>query len=108
MSYLNQKTILEPINFSGIWLHSGLEVNLTLKPAEPNSGILFKRIYLKENNILIPSFLNVTNTSLNTTISNEFGVKIATIEHLMGALFGLGVDNVVVEIDNEEVPILDG
>jgi len=108
MSYLNQKTISEPLTFKGVGLHSGLEVNLTLKPAEPNSGILFKRIDLKENNILIPSFLHVNNTSLNTTISNEFGVKVSTIEHLMGALFGLGIDNVVVEIDNEEVPILDG
>ena len=51
---------------------------------------------------------NVTNTSLNTTISNEFGVKVSTIEHLMGALFGLGIDNALIEIDNEEVPILDG
>ena len=108
MSYLNQKTILKPISFSGVGLHNGLNVNLSLKPAEPNTGILFKRIDLKENNILIPSFLNVTNTSLNTTISNDYGVKISTIEHLMGALFGLGVDNVLVEIDNEEVPILDG
>jgi len=108
MSYLNQKTILKTISFSGVGLHSGLNVNLSLKPAEPNTGILFKRIDLKENNILIPSFLNVTNTSLNTTISNDYGVKISTIEHLMGALFGLGVDNVLVEIDNEEVPILDG
>ena len=108
MSYLNQKTILKPVSFSGVGLHSGLNVNLSLKPAEPNTGILFKRIDLKENNILIPSFLNVTNTSLNTTISNHYGVKVSTIEHLMGALFGLGVDNVLVEIDNEEVPILDG
>jgi len=108
MSYLNQKTILKPVSFSGVGLHSGLNVNLLLKPAEPNTGILFKRIDLKENNILIPSFLNVTNTSLNTTISNHYGVKVSTIEHLMGALFGLGVDNVLVEIDNEEVPILDG
>ena len=108
MSYLNQKTISEPLTFKGVGLHSGLEVNLTLKPAEPNSGILFKRIDLKENNILIPSFLHVTNTSLNTTISNEFGVKVSTIEHLMGALFGLGIDNALIEIDNEEVPILDG
>ena len=108
MSYLNQKTILKTISFSGVGLHSGLNVNLSLKPAEPNTGILFKRIDLKENNILIPSFLNVTNTSLNTTISNDYGVKVSTIEHLMGALFGLGVDNVLVEIDNEEVPILDG
>jgi len=108
VSYLNQKTILKPITFNGIGLHSGLDVNLTLKPSEPNSGILFKRIDLDQNNILIPSFLHVTNTSLNTTISNEFGVKVSTIEHLMGALFGLGIDNVLVEIDNEEVPILDG
>jgi len=108
VSYLNQKTILKPISFRGVGLHSGLNVNLSLKPADPNTGILFKRVDLKENNILIPSFLNVTNTSLNTTISNEYGVKVSTIEHLMGALFGLGIDNVLVEIDNEEVPILDG
>ena len=108
MSYLNQKTILKPISFKGVGLHSGLNVNLLLKPAEPNTGILFKRIDLKENNILIPSFLNVTNTSLNTTISNDCGAKVSTIEHLMGALSGLGIDNVLVEIDNEEVPILDG
>jgi len=108
VTYLNQKTILKPISFKGVGLHSGLNVNLLLKPAEPNTGILFKRIDLKENNILIPSFLNVTNTSLNTTISNDCGAKVSTIEHLMGALSGLGIDNVLVEIDNEEVPILDG
>jgi len=108
MSYLNQKTILKPLKFNGIGLHSGLPVNLTIKPSEPNSGIIFKRVDLKENNILIPSFLNVTNTSLNTTISNEFNVKVSTIEHLMGALLGLGIDNAIIEIDNEEVPILDG
>ena len=52
--------------------------------------------------------MNVSNTSLNTTISNENGVKVSTIEHLMGALFGLGIDNALVEVDNEEIPILDG
>jgi len=108
MSYLNQKTILKPIYFNGVGLHSGLKVKLILKPAEPNTGIIFKRIDLNENNILIPSFLNVTNTSLNTTISNDYGIKVSTIEHLMGALLGLGIDNILVEIDNEEVPILDG
>ena len=108
MAHLNQKTILKPIVLNGIGLHSGLKVNLTLKPADPNSGILFKRIDLNKNNILVPNFLNVTNTSLNTTISNEFGVKVSTIEHLMGALLGLGIDNALIEIDNEEVPILDG
>ncbi len=108
MSYLNQKTIKSTISFKGIGLHSGKNVNLTIKPSEPNSGIIFKRIDLKLNNIVYPNFNNVTNTSLNTTISNEYGVKVSTIEHLMGALFGIGIDNALIEIDNEEVPILDG
>ena len=108
MSYLTQKTLKTPVSFSGIALHNGLNVNITLKSAEPNEGIVFKRVDLKNNNLVYPNFLNVTNTSLNTTIENEYGVKVSTIEHLMGALFGLGIDNVLVEIDNEEVPILDG
>jgi len=108
VSYLNQKTIKFPVKFEGIGLHSGKNVKVSLLPAEPNSGIIFKRVDLKINNIVHPNFINVTNTSLNTTISNDFGVKVSTIEHLMGALFGLGIDNLLVEIDNEEVPILDG
>ena len=108
MSYLTQKTIKKNVSFSGVALHSGLDVNICIKPAEPNFGIVFKRVDLSNNNLVYPNFLNVTNTSLNTTIENEFGVKVATIEHLMGALFGLGIDNALVEIDNEEVPILDG
>ena len=108
MSYLNQKTIVSAVSFSGVALHSGLNVNICVKPAEPNFGIVFKRLDLKSNNLVYPNFMNVTNTSLNTTIENEFGVKVSTIEHLMGALFGLGIDNALIEIDNEEVPILDG
>ena len=108
MSYLNQKTINLPITFEGIGLHSGKNVKICAKPAEPNTGIIFKRVDLKINNIVYPNFNNVTNTSLNTTISNEYGVTVSTIEHLMGALFGIGIDNVIIEIDNEEVPILDG
>ena len=108
MSALNQKTIKDKINFSGVGLHSGQIVNVTIKPSDPNSGIVFKRVDVKNNNLVIPNFSNVSNTSLNTTISNEFGIKVSTIEHLMGALFGLGVDNALIEIDNEEVPILDG
>ena len=108
MSYLAQKTIKNNVSFSGIALHSGLSVNVCIKPAEPNFGIVFKRVDLKENNIVYPNFMNVSNTSLNTTIENEFGAKVSTIEHLMGALFGLGIDNALIEIDNEEVPILDG
>ena len=108
MSYLTQKTIKNKVSFNGVALHSGLDVNICVKPAEPNFGIVFKRIDLKENNLIYPNFMNVTNTSLNTTIENEFGIKVSTIEHLMGALFGLGIDNALIEIDNEEVPILDG
>ena len=108
MSYLTQKTIKNNVSFSGVALHSGLHVNVCIKPAEPNFGIVFKRVDFNKNNLVYPNFMNVTNTSLNTTIENEFGVKVSTIEHLMGALFGLGIDNALIEIDNEEVPILDG
>ena len=108
MSLLNQKTINDPVKFTGIGLHSGQIVNISINPSEPNTGIIFKRVDLKNNNLIFPSFANVTNTSLNTTISNDFGVRVSTIEHLMGALFGLGIDNALIEIDNEEVPILDG
>ena len=108
MSALNQKTVKKPISFSGLGLHSGKLVKISIKPADPNNGIVFKRIDLNKDNLVIPNFINVSNTSLNTTISNEFGVRVSTIEHLMGALFGLGIDNALIEIDNEEVPILDG
>ena len=108
MSYLTQKTIQESVSFKGIALHSGVNVDICIKPAEPNFGIVFKRVDLERNNLVYPNFMNVTNTSLNTTVENEFGVKVSTIEHLMGALFGLGIDNALIEINNEEVPILDG
>ena len=108
MSHLNQKTIKNTLKFKGVGLHSGKLVNVCLKNSKPDTGIVFKRTDLKSNNIIYPNFMNVSNTSLNTTISNQEGVKVSTIEHLMGALFGLGIDNILIEIDNEEVPILDG
>ena len=108
MSNLNQKTVKNLIEFTGIGLHSGKTVKLSIKPAEPNTGIIFKRTDLNSNNTIFPNFKNVSNTSLNTTISNEYGAKVSTIEHLMAALLGVGVDNALIEINNEEVPILDG
>ena len=108
MSLLNQKTIKKPVSFNGIGLHSGKPAKICIKPSSPDTGIVFKRIDLKDNNLIYPNFMNVSNTSLNTTISNSNGVKVSTIEHLMGALFGIGIDNALIEIDNEEVPILDG
>ena len=108
MSLLNQKTIKKPVTFSGIGLHSGKPSKICVKPSSPDTGIIFKRIDQKDNNLIYPNFMNVSNTALNTTISNSNGVKVSTIEHLMGALFGTGIDNALIEIDNEEVPILDG
>ncbi len=108
MSILTQKTIKKIIRFKGVGLHTGLEVNLTILPSEPNTGIVFKRTDIQENNIIIPNVFNVSSAVFCTTISNDGGVSVSTIEHLMGALYGLGVDNALIEIDNQEVPILDG
>ena len=108
MSVLSQKTLNQDISLSGVGLHSGLAANLKIKPAEPNTGIIFKRVDIKENNIVIPNVFNVSSAIFCTTISNNHGVSVSTIEHLMGALYGTGIDNALVEIDNQEVPILDG
>ena len=108
ISIFKQKTISKNISIDGVGLHSGKNVSLKIKPANPNSGIIFKRVDLNKNNEIIPDVYNVSSAVLCTTISNEYGAKVSTIEHLMGALFGLGIDNALIEIDNEEVPILDG
>jgi len=108
MSILNQKTINKKITLKGIGLHSGNLVELNLIPSAPNTGITFKRIDLKKNNIVVPVYSNVVDTTLCTTLRNEYGVKVSTVEHLMGALYGLGIDNLTVEINSQELPILDG
>ena len=108
MSALNQKTLKDIINIEGIGLHSGVLAKMKIHPSAPNSGIVFKRSDLRKNNYIIPNIFNVSNATLCTTISNEFGARVSTIEHLMGALFGKGIDNALIEIDCEEVPILDG
>ena len=108
MSILTQKTISKKISVEGIGIHSGLNVKLEILPSSPNSGIVFKRVDLKKNNIVIPNFKNVSDSTLCTTISNEYGVKVSTIEHLMAAFYGLSIDNAIVELDSQEVPILDG
>tara|TARA_B110000046_G_scaffold183664_1_gene220262 strand:- start:116 stop:1036 length:921 start_codon:yes stop_codon:yes gene_type:complete len=108
MSVLNQKTIKQSIFLNGLGLHTGKKSNLVIKPAEPNTGIIFKRTDVRENNIIIPSVFNVSSAVFCTTVSNQNGVSVSTIEHLMGALYGMGIDNALIEIDNQEVPILDG
>tara|TARA_Y100001935_G_scaffold232848_1_gene214816 strand:- start:2055 stop:2975 length:921 start_codon:yes stop_codon:yes gene_type:complete len=108
VSILTQKTVSQKISFNGIGIHTGKKVNLNILPASPNTGITFKRIDLKTNNIIFPNYANVVDTTLCTTISNEYGAKVSTIEHLMGALYGIGIDNAFIEIDADEVPIMDG
>ena len=108
VSILTQKTVSQKISFNGVGIHTGKKVNLNILPASPNTGITFKRIDLKTNNIIYPNYANVVDTTLCTTISNEYGAKVSTIEHLMGALYGIGIDNAFIEIDANEVPIMDG
>ena len=108
MSVLNQKTIKKSIHIEGVGLHSGKKVKLDIHPSSPNSGIIFKRVDVKSNNIILPNVFNVSNASFCTTVTNESGLSVSTIEHLMGAFYGIGIDNALIEIDNQEVPILDG
>ena len=104
-----QKTIKEPIELEGVGLHNGIKVNLCLKPAEVNSGIKFKRTDIDNSkNIIEASYKNVSSSALCTKIKNSYGVSVSTIEHLMAAFYGEGIDNVMVEIDAPEVPIMDG
>ena len=104
-----QKTIREPIEFKGVGLHNGVNVNLRLKPAEENFGIKFKRVDVdSDKNIIEASYKNVSSAILCTKIKNEHDVSVSTIEHLMAAFYIEGIDNVLVEIDAPEVPIMDG
>ena len=102
-----QKTISSEISFTGIGLHTGKESTVTLKPLKENSGIIFKRIDFDEPVYIKALLENVVSTKRGTTIGKK-NVKIYTIEHLLSALYALQVDNLLVEIDNDELPILDG
>ncbi len=108
MSVLKQKTINNSIKFEGIGLHSGKKVLMRLHPAPPNTGIIFKRSDIKINNIIYPNVFNVSSASYCTKITNENGVCVSTIEHLMAALCGIGIDNLLVDLNAEELPIMDG
>ena len=108
MSILTQKTIAEKITLNGIGIHSGKSVSLSILPASPNTGIIFKRIDIEKNNLVFSNYLNVVDTTLCTTLSNENGIKVSTIEHLMGVFYGIGIDNAIVELNSQEAPILDG
>ena len=104
----NQKTLNKTINFLGTGLHSGKKVSINLEPAEADTGIIFKRTDIKNNNEIKANYTNVSSAKLCTKIENDHGVSVSTIEHLMAALYICGVDNLVVKIDGGEVPIMDG
>ena len=104
-----QKTIKDDIELEGTGLHNGIKVNLCLKPAEVNSGIKFKRTDIDSaKNIIEANYQNVSSPVLCTKIENSYGVSVSTIEHLMAVFYGEGIDNVLVEVDAPEVPIMDG
>ena len=108
MKNISQKTLRDKIEIDGIGLHNGVKVNLSIKPAKPNSGIVFKRIDIENNNIIHANFKNVVEPILCTKLKNDSGASVSTVEHLMAAFYGEGIDNALVEIDAPEIPILDG
>lgn len=103
-----QTTVANKIEFLGVGLHAGQPAKLAVLPAEANTGIVFRRTDIQENNEISAIWSNVNQEPLNTRLVNEHGVSVCTIEHLMAAFAGTGLHNAVVEIDGPEVPILDG
>ncbi len=103
-----QKTLSQKVCFKGKGLHSGKNSTIKLFPAKENTGIVFERVDLREKNLIVANFSNVTSARLCTTLENEYGVKVSTVEHLLAALYIAGIDNALIKIDNEEVPIMDG
>ena len=105
---LYQKTLSKKVKFKGIGLHSGKASSVNVFPAKEDEGIVFKRVDLNKNNEIKANFKNVTSARLCTTLENNHGVKVSTVEHLLAALYIVGIDNAIIEIDNDEVPIMDG
>lgn len=103
-----QKTLANKVKCSGIGVHSGILVNMLICPAEANHGIVFVRSDLKANNKIPALFDRVIDTSMCTKIANEYGASVSTIEHLMSALWGAGIDNAIIYVDGAEVPVMDG
>ena len=103
-----QKTIQKEITFKGVGLHSGLNAEVKVLPAAANFGIVFKRIDLDKDNVIKANFENVSSAKLCTTLENKFNITISTVEHLLAALYITGIDNALIEINNSEVPIMDG
>ena len=108
MSKFIQKTIQKPVSFQGVGLHSGKNSMVRILPAKADEGIIFKRVDLKVNNFVEAKYQNVSSAKLCTTLENNFGVKVSTVEHLLAALYIADIDNALIEINSDEVPIMDG
>ena len=108
MNKIFQTTLVKPLCFKGIGLHSGLSSEIKILPSEANSGINFKRVDAEKNNIIQADYKKVTSAKLCTTLENDYGVKVSTVEHLLAALYIAEIDNALIEINSEEVPIMDG
>ena len=108
MQKIYQQTLSSPVSFEGIGLHSGKKSKVVVFPGKDDQGIVFKRVDLSKNNLICANFRNVSSAKLCTTLENESGVKVSTVEHLLAALYFSGIDNAIIEIDTSEVPIMDG
>jgi UDP-3-O-[3-hydroxymyristoyl] N-acetylglucosamine deacetylase len=102
-----QRTLKRPVSCTGIGLHSGKRVNLNIRPAEPDTGVMFKRADIPGAPLVPGDVHHVIDTSLCTTLGVD-GIRVSTVEHLLSALAGMGVDNALIELDAPEVPIMDG
>ena len=104
-----QKTLIQPVKCSGVGLHNGENVSMWLRPAPTGTGIVFRRTDVEPEKSIVPAKYNlVTQTRLGTTISNGYGTKVSTIEHLLSAIFSSEIDNIYIDIDGSEVPVMDG
>ena len=108
MHEIYQKTFKEKIEFEGVGLHTGKISKITILPGKGDQGIVFKRTDLKKNNIIKANYKYVSSTTLCTTLENDYGVKVSTVEHLLAAFYISGIDSAIIEINNEEIPIMDG
>ncbi len=106
--FLRQRTLKNSIHCSGVGLHSGIKVNMTLHPAEADTGIRFRRNGTVQRTEVAAIWQNAIETPLSTTLMGEADIKVGTIEHLLSALSGCAIDNVVIELNGPEVPVMDG
>ncbi len=108
MLKIYQNTLSQPVVFEGHGLHSGKKSKITIFPGQEDTGIVFKRIDLKDNNLVTANYKSVCSAKLCTTLKNEYGVEVSTVEHLLAALYISDIDNALIEINSAEVPIMDG